>query len=793
MRKILMTTTAVIACAMPAAVMAQDTSVLATASATDSNYSIDDIIVTAQKRSENLQDIPLSITAVSGEIIEKAGISNAVELSRLLPTMTIYSAFQRAALTIRIRGFGSDPAGATDADVASYIDGVFVPRPGAIMSSFLDVSTVEALAGPQGTLFGRNAAMGAISINTNEPSVTNQSFRFVAEGGRFNNFSGTAVANIPLSEKFAVRVAAKASTTDGQFYNLLDRKRYGQSDNLIGRISFKAELSDALSWVVRADAAKIDGDGVNPFIVYTKTATPTALANFTNFITRNGGTPLVYSAPGKFSYTVNQFMTADPSQDDKQWGVSSHLNWDVTSDLSLRMISSYRDWDSKQQSTDSIATSLDLINLNFGWDSEAQSHELQLVSSKGAFLDGKLGVTAGLYYFDEDYETFSQFNLGSQFCNVVFGSLAPPLVPACNAGPRIGAGRANLVQSTRSYAGYLQFNYQIIPSVQIDLGIRQTSDRKRGIYTGVTPNALGVGQIIRAEGPTPLRFKDNNTSWRASLSWNITDRIMAFATYSTGYKSGGFNASGSSPALTPAARVFGSQTVDDLELGFKSTLFDGRARLNATFFDTKLNNFQDRSFNGTSFLVRNSGDVKSRGVDVDGRVLVTPSINFTYGVTYLDSKYKNAIGAPGLEGCTGTPACPSVQDLSGQRISFAPKWKGNVGVEWRSGPILGEYSMGVSVSESFMSSIITANTNNPQTRVSGYSTTDARLSFYSPGENWQLDFFGSNIFDKRYLVITSTQVLGGPIGLNDPATGSALFRGFLGEPARYGVRVSTKF
>jgi iron complex outermembrane receptor protein len=747
-----------------------------------------EIVVTAQKRAENIQSVPLSIMSVGGEALARAGVNDPVALQKLVPTLQINNTLFGSGVVIRIRGFGSAANTAVDSEVASYLDGAYVPRPGALLASFLDVKNVEVLSGPQGTLFGRNATLGAISINTNDPSTAKTTVALTAEASRFSTYNGTAVVNVPVSDSFAVRFAVKGSHTDGMFHNQLDGRTYGRSDGVVMRLSTKLDISPNLHWVLRGDYTKTDGDGVFPETVYTSTADPSQLAALTSFITRNGGTAPVYS--NKPSYTVNQYFPA-PFLHDRQYGITSNLNWDVTSQVALRLIDSYRDWRNDQLVGDTVATSLNMLNVETLTRSKAQSHELQLVSAKNAFLGSKLGLTAGLYYAREEYSLDTGFNLGSQFCSVVLAR-SPATIPVCASAPQTDAGIANFAQLANSYAAYVQGDYEIFPALSLTVGVRHTWDRKTGSMVQSRANAF-ASALITPSGPDALSFSDDRTSVRASLSWKVTDRVMAFATFSTGYKSGGFNSGASPTVLTSAQRTFASETADDYEVGVKSEFFGRRARVNLTLFDTELSNFQDRSFDGTGFLIRNSGDVRSRGVDVDGQLLIVPRLKATFGGTYLDSIYKSNTAAPGLEGCVGAPGCATVQNLTGQPLGFAPKVQGNVGLEWTSRPVIRDISVAIAASEHFTSSFLTANTDNPQSRLPGYATTDLRLTFQSGDGRWKFDLFGTNVFDKHYLVTTVAQPLSALMGINNTTTGATIFRGFLGSPATYGLRVSLNF
>ena len=753
---------------------------------------LETIIVTAEKRAETIQNGPLSIVAVSGNALEDAGVRNVSDLSKVVPSLQINNFTFGAGVILRIRGFGSAPNSGTDSDVAAYVDGAFIPRPGAIMSSFLDVKNIEVLNGPHGTLSGRNAVTGAISINSNAPSTTKQSIEATVEGGNYGTYAGTGVANVPVTDNFALRFAVKGTHTDGDYHNLLDGRTYGRKDTYVGRISSKWDATENLSWILRLDGANTSGDGAYPPAVYTDTASAAQLAALTAFNTRFGGSQQVYASPP--SFTFNQFFS-QPYLRDHQYGVSSDLSWNLSPVLTARLLDSYRDWESKQLAGDTFDTSLNLFNVYQSNGSKAQSHELQLVSSKDAYTNGKLGFTAGLYFFREDFALDAGLNAGSDFCRAVFTSIGRPfLIPGCKAAPQTNAGVTGFSQTVDSYAGYVQFNYQFWPNLELDLGFRETSDKKTGVYFQKVNNPLAVGVLLANEGPDALKFTDSKPSVRASLSWHALDQVMVFFTFSTGYKSGGFNSGAGPTALVttanPTARNFNSETADDYELGLKSILWDNKFLLNATLFDTELKDFQDRSFNGLGFVIRNSGNVRSRGLDLDGQLRATQNLSFTYGATFLDATYAKAVSSPGLEGCT--TLCPTVQNLTGQTISYAPKSHATGGVQWTSAFSNG-YAITAAANENYTSSFLTANTNNPQSRVAGHATTDLRLRLSSPNGRWNVEAFGLNVFDKHYYVATVAQPLGSIMGINVPATGATIFRGFLGDPARYGLRASVKF
>jgi iron complex outermembrane recepter protein len=759
---------------------------------------VETITVTAEKRSESIQSVPLSILAVTGEELQNKNVVDTSQLQKIVPDLQVQKLSQVTAVTFRIRGFGSPSNVAIDPEVAPYIDSVYIPRPGALLTTFLDVKSVEVLNGPQGTLFGRNAAMGAISITTNQASTDASSLDVMAQGGSYDTFIGQAVGNLAVSDNFAVRVAANLSHTDGYWKNLFDGKRYGGLTTPEGRLSAKWDVAPNVVWTLNLDGADSNGDGFNPAVIVTNTITSAQKTHLGAVLGAFGGTAPVYSNPP--SFTINQRID-NGRVHDAQYGLSSTINWDIDPDFALKLVDSYRSWDDFQEDGDATFFTLDILNRRETFASRSQSHELQLITPKGAFLDKKLGFTTGLYYYQEDYALNTAGDLGSQACKLIYAA-HPGLIPGCLAQPQINAFTTPFGQDTQSVAGYFQVNYQILPNLEFDAGARQTWDSKTGHFQAVVANPVvsAIGLAIPENDPS-LKFNDSKPSWLASLSWHVDDDVMAFGTFSTGYKSGGFNTSAYGTAAIPPAtnpsRVFASEFVVDEELGVKSVWWDDKVLLNATLFNTALHNFQDKSFNGTEFITRNAGDVRSRGVETNGQIRAIDHVNFDFGLDYLDAIYQNDTRAPALDGCAAAvvnAACPGpYQNLSGRQLPFAAKWQGNVGVELNSDPFFGGYSATLAINENFTSSYLSENTDSPQSKVPGYGLTNVRLSLFTPDSRWQLDIFGDNVFNRHYYTLYSVQPLGAALGLTTPATGAAVYRGYLGAPLTMGVRLSAKF
>jgi iron complex outermembrane receptor protein len=745
----------------------------------------EEVVVTAQKRDENIQSVPLSIVAVTGRTLAAHGITNVVDLQRIVPDLRLDTVAQAAGVALRIRGIGSYSNAATDPSVAPYIDGVFVPRPGAILTSFLDINDVEVLRGPQGTLFGRNATVGAIALRSNAPSTHGDSGSLAGELGDYGRRKVEAIANWAVNDSFALRGAAFDAHTDGWLKNTFDGKTYGRADTFAGRLSAKLAITPAVTWIGRGDYAKTTGDGIAPNQVDVATATAGQLAAFQARSTEPASS---LTGPG---FTVNQRFD-HPSLNDHQVGVTSDLTWDINAGYSLRLIDSYRSWRNNQTDGDVTFTTLDLVNRHGGFASDSQSHELQLLSPKG-MMDGRLDYVAGLYYFSETYNTTEVFDLGTQACGFVYGA-HPGLIPACQAAPQTNATNGAFGQHAQSVAAYTQANYKIIPTLTLTLGARYTQDYKTGSFLEVVNNPYFGAGVLRAPETTTLSTSDNHPNWRANLSWQITPQVLAFANYSTGYKSGGFNNSGGAAPLTSTARTFASETSTDIELGVKSTFFSRRLLVNADVFQTDLDNFQDRSFNGLTFLVRNAGNVRARGAELDTVIQPIDHIKIDLGAAYLDSIYTSNTAAPGLPACTGAVgSCPTVQNLTGRPTQFAPKWQADLGLEYDTGDFANGWTGQVRGTLNYSSKVFTTNDDNPQSITGGNTLLGARVSVTSPDKSWNFALYGENLTDLKYFTLKFPQTLDSAFGVRVPSTGATLMRGYMGAPLTFGARIAKTF
>ncbi len=746
-----------------------------------------EIIVTAQKRAESVQDVPISIVAISGEGLAEANILTVLDLGQVAPNFQSVRSSNTGSTRLGIRGVGSLANTLIEPSVAVFLDGVYVPRSGSVLGAFLDIDSVEVLRGPQGTLFGRNASVGALSLRAATPK-NEFSGEVAAEVGSFDRYRLQGHVNVPLSDNVAVRLAGMAQWFGGPWVNRLDGENYGGSDDFSLRGTIKADLGN-LEWIVRADYTKLKGDGVANFDFDPTSVSPARL----DFLRAafNGGPDTNLN-----DRVMNQFMATGLV--DENWGVASEASLDIGGST-LRMINSYRVWTNDQLDGDIIYLPVSLASRRSLFDSKSHNHELQFISPEKEWLGGALDVVAGLYYFEEDFGLSEELNLGTSFCGVLVP--AGPGRTACSNFFTATGGRAatdqDVFQNVKSFAIYGQGNIHLTDALTLTLGGRWTSDRKEGTYSQVSSPFT---QTLRAnERLTFPGIEEDRFTYRASLNYTPSDDVLFFANVSTGYKSGGYNSGGGTPSLSlvdaggnlvSTRRLFDRETVTNYELGAKTSWFDRLLTANATLFRMDIDGFQDRAFDGVSFIVRNAGALRQQGLEMDLRLAPSRDFSVSGSVAYLDSEFTDFANASALPGTPGT------QDLTGRPNTFSPRWSGNVAVDW--GTDIGSDGMRLNVNSNlfFTSSqfVGTVNDANPQSRAPAYALLGGRISLDGPNERWTIALFARNLLDKAYRPLSVYQPLGGALGLSNTVfPGSTANRVMAGEPRAFGASATFRF
>lgn len=493
---------------------------------------------------------------------------------------------------------------------------------------------------------------------------------------------------------------------------------------------------------------------------------------------------------------MNQFMATGLK--DKNWGISSTASLDVGGST-LKLINSYRVWSNDQLDGDIVYFPISLANRRSLFDSKSHNHELQFISPQKEWMGGMLDMVGGLYYFEEDFKLGEKLNLGSSFCGVLVP--AGPGRTACAnyyaATGGIAATNQNVFQNVKSLAAYAQGNIHLSEQFTLTLGGRWTKDKKQGTYAQISSPFT---QTLRA--PEALTFpgiSESRFTYRVSLNYKPSNDVMIFANHSTGYKSGGYNSGGGTPSLSTfdtagnlvsTKRLFTRETVKNYELGIKSSWLDRTLKANLTLYRMDIGGFQDRAFDGVSFIVRNAGNLRQQGFEFD--LVAAPSRNFSFtgSLAYLDSKFTSFRNASNLPGLTGT------QDLTGKPNTFSPKWVGNMAVDWSGDLGSGGMTWAVNGNVAFVSDqfVGTVNDANPQSLADGYALLGARFTISGRDDRWSLSVFGRNLANTHYRPLSVYQPLGAALGLNNGVfPGSTANRIQASEPRTWGASASFRF
>jgi len=750
-----------------------------------------EIVVTAQKRSENVQDVPISVAAFSGDTLERNNVVNVEGLAKVTPNLSVAKGAQTSYVRLAIRGIGAASNTTVEPSVAVFLDGAYVPRVGAVISSMLDMESVEVLRGPQGTLFGRNASVGAVSFHTAQPKFGKTYGEFTGEIGNGDRYRAYGFINVPVGDKSAFRIAGSQQFFKGYWHNNYDDKQVGGTDDTILRGSFRTEVGP-VEWVFRADYAKVSGDAATNIDFDRSSVSDARWTFFSTYL----GAPDTDLDDNK----MNQYLTADV--EDEQWGLNSTLSWDVGGGSTVRLINNYRDWKNEQLDGDVIFTPSQILSRTAPFDSKSQNHELQFISPTGQWLDGRLDLVAGLYYFHEKYRQGERLHMNAQFCKIAPAALqaACGAFLTANGGTLKDATVQDVHQTTDSYAAYAQANFHFTDQLFATLGGRFSKDSKSGSYDQQAVPLLRTTRALET-----LDFPDVDDSrftYRLGLNYEPNEDLLFFGTFSTGYKSAGYNSGAGAPSLTtvgnppvvvtPERRVFDRETTENFELGAKTSWLDRKLTMNLTFYRMNIKGFQDRSFDGTSFTVRNAGNLRHQGFEFDAVAKPMRGLSLFANVAYLDSEftdYPNASGLPGLPAGT-------TQDLKGYPATFAPKWSGRLGFDWYGDIGSSGMSWDLTSNLSFVSKQYggLVNDANPQTIIGSYALLGARATLNGPGDRWSVSIFSNNLLDKQYEAGNLYQFLGANLGLgNGEFPGSMATRRLHADPRTYGASATFRF
>jgi len=640
---------------------------------------LEEVIVTARKREESIQDVPVSMTAFSGEKLDNAGYSDVASLSSVTPNLEMNSVGPTATFTY-VRGIGTRRIDSgVDQSVGTFVDGLYRGRAYTTNTDLLMVERVEVLKGPQGTLYGKNTVGGAISITTREPDLEAWSGQFRYEPGfsgdgddKFNN-AFISISGPILPGKIGIAAVVSRRDSDG-YQTILDDDpptgverqglRGGSEDTLAGKLKLGWYITEALDLTLGINVSKSD-----------------SVANA--FSLNDGGNPNAQII------LINPLLPRPQLVDDPRVAISdydaqvpylnittamSRLRWQSDS-ITLQWIAGWEDAESLVDQ-DFDASGYDILTNITLEQAKQQSHELRFEYSQANW-----NMLLGGYYSSEQIDRKELRILGTD-------SIFSPL----NGGQ---PSRLDFTSDfdVQSLAVFGQFNWAITDSLDLTLGLRQSKDEKQSRLISVndlTVTAQALLQGTVEEYDVSLEDEWGSLDTLLSLSWNVLDDTMLYATLSSGYKSGGFQFL----ALTEdnARQILEPEFVDNYEFGVKSTLFDNRLRSNIAIFQMDYTNLQVLTFDSTNLIPvtvsENAAESRIKGVELELEAALSANWLMTVGYSYLDTEYDDYLQDPND---------PSTQ-RAGNEMPNAPKNTATVGLNYSVDIGDGELMAGLRVS-----------------------------------------------------------------------------------------------
>lgn len=746
------------------------------------------IVVTARRREENAQDVPVALSVLTGDNLLKTGNFTINQIQYQVPSLQVISLNPRNS-NINIRGLGSNSSVALDgleSGFGFYVDGVYYARPGQAQFDLVDIQRVEVLKGPQGTLFGKNTTAGAISITTRQPSFEPE---LTAEGtlGNYGYHQVRGSASLPIvADKVAVRLSVADTHRDGFLQNRFDDRDAQDYDSFTVRGQLLIKPSEDLSIRVIGDYSNQKQHSLSvPGGYFTTLANGATIAN--NIIVRaarNNYTLL----PGNPDDRVFD-LDADFQHFMKSYGVSGEVNWDLGGST-LTSVTAYRWWDWYPKN-DVDGTSLDGQEANVNNFQRQFSQELRIASNGTNTVD----YVAGLYYFWQVVRGYGATKYGPDYVEFNANPATTPAATLAVQDRALTGFEADSFSnpSTRSYAAFGQVDWHVTDLLTLTAGARFTHEDKKGQFTQTWVAGLDLSTLPAAEraiataarAPSAeLAFassvKANALSGLLTLAYKVSPDALVYGTYSHGNKSGGLNLTAGG-AFQPVIRP---ERVDAFELGVKSQWFDQKLTFNAALFQTQVRDYQTSilEFIGNSTSTRsyiaNIPKVRSRGVEVDLTARPSEWVNLTGALAYTDAKYIRYTNAPQAPERTYLGA---LQDLSGVTLPSIPKWAFSLGLDMVQP--LGEAGSAPEIygraDFSYRSRQNASANNSIYGLIPAYGLLNAKIGLRAANGLWDVSIWARNLTDKTYLISRSPSNFG-------------LISSLVGDPRTYGLTLRTK-
>ncbi len=705
------------------------------------------VVVTARRRAENLQDVPIAITVQTAEQLDQRGAADITVLQQTTPNATVQVARgSNSTLIAFIRGVGQqDPLWGFEPGVGLYVDDVYIARPQAAVLDIFDIERIEVLRGPQGTLYGRNTVGGAVRYVTSMMDTDEARLRARLNFGSYNQLETILSGSVPLSENFVIGGALALYVRDGYGENQFTGAEHYDKDVDAFRVSAQWTPTDALT--IRFTADGVDDDS-NPRHGYR-------LADF---------------PAGGPSYDVldDIYDTRAGSGDDNHVetrGASLHVDYEINDNLTFRSITARREGETLG-TIDFDNTEFPTLDIPAFYADEQFTQELQLL-----FDYGRVQGVAGLFYLD---------GMAEGAFDTVLGSAGPLTI--------FTQGQVD----TESLAAFADVSIDITEALALSLGARWTRDEKTGQvyrqnFTGIRSpffgNGAAVPGLVRTDYTNEAVFEE--VTPRVSLTWEPSDALTLYTSYSQGFKSGGFDMRGDAIFTPNTVNGYQPEFVDTYEIGFHSSFFHGRWNLSGAIFrsdytDMQITRQEPTTLGGIASFVDNAASAVIDGAELEGRIFLTDNLSANFAIGYIDGEFEE------YHSTAVNPAPPPATipiDLSGlAAFQNTPDVTAAFSMTYTAALAGGVLAITPSASHRGDSQMFEFAT--PMLDQDAYTLYNASITWTSGNDRWRLGLHGQNLGDEEYRVG----------GYNFPGAlfGNSII-GFYGPPRTVTASVEVRF
>lgn len=760
---------AVVICSAPSVAQAQD------ATAVEDSGGVADIVVTARKRTESAQNVPVAISAISAELVVARDLTSLERIAAATPSLTVGRASTGSGAQITMRGVGSSSTSiGIEQSVATVVDGVYYGQGRTINEGFFDLAQVEILKGPQALFFGKNATAGLINITTADPSdrpeiIARAGYEFKAQ-----QVQAELIGSTPLTDNLGLRVAVRGSKMFGGYYENVatpfgfaffpnhiaqpaEAEAPGERE-LLGRVTLKWQPASDITNTVKLSAtySKVNNAGWNNVVV----ACPGGVSQLNgracerDFITHQNNLPADIAPAIPYAEDDGALYNRY-----KSYAATNTFAWDL-GELAITNVTNYN-WNNNRYQVAADVQSNPFAGI---WTTESSSYDAFSNEFRvQTQYDGSVNLMAGALYL-KTRRNYAQYNV---IANVEDAS--QPLSTRYLTNYKIS------YTDGETLAGFGQVTWKAIENVELAGGVRYTHETKDSYFT--QPYVTALIPIFRPQnspdGLGEVRSDQEFNDWSPEFTatWKPIDDAMVYAAYKTNYKSGGFSNGGINSALSPDPRSdfeFGAEKARGFEVGFKSTLLDRQLRINMSAYSYKYSDFQVDYFNSAVFAYQTlTADARTKGVELEAEYAPRsmPGLNIHGSVNYNDANYTRFFG-PCFTGQKPTEGClfattggvmatgaqiPAYQDLAGKPLSTAPHWTGALGVSYETAAGDGRI-VSASVDGRYSSSYLGSAFAQPDSLQKAYATLDASVRFGAEDGRWELAVIGKNLTNHFYFL-----------------------------------------